>query len=257
MSRRVKLRLALNQVRLTMVLLGCLLALSDDAADTYSQRFPEKFQKAWSANSGLFYWLLRTYLLEYPWPGRLPLRRATGTAPESARPTRLPFGNSFPMLTEGEHGRGRRAVSCLGSRQARSEQQRKCGFHLIDCDLSAYFGGSDSLTCRSAIPKLGVLSVVIFKGPSSNSGFCVFRPFAGRPNSPPITIAPPPGRDCAARGEISERRAGRRRPSAAPTQFPSCQQHACACGRRAIAGVSPRLSPMDTCKDSLLVAKPS
>ena len=43
MSRRVKLRLALNQVRLTMVLLGCLLALSDDAADTFSQGFPEKF----------------------------------------------------------------------------------------------------------------------------------------------------------------------------------------------------------------------
>jgi hypothetical protein len=30
-------------VRLTIVLMGCLLALSDDAADTFSQGFPEKF----------------------------------------------------------------------------------------------------------------------------------------------------------------------------------------------------------------------
>ena len=66
MSQKAKLRRALNQVRLTMVLLRCLLALSDDAADTYSQGFPEKFKKAWSANSGLFYWLLRTYLLICP-----------------------------------------------------------------------------------------------------------------------------------------------------------------------------------------------
>jgi hypothetical protein len=49
-----------------MLLLECLLALSDDAADTYSQGFPEKFKKAWSVNSGLFYCLLRTYLLIRP-----------------------------------------------------------------------------------------------------------------------------------------------------------------------------------------------
>src|ERR1700744_5480926 len=66
MSRKAKLRRALNQVRLTMVLLRGLLGLSDDAADTYSQGFPEKFKKAWSANSGLFYCLLRTYLLIRP-----------------------------------------------------------------------------------------------------------------------------------------------------------------------------------------------
>jgi hypothetical protein len=46
MSRKPKLRLALNQVRLTMPPMGCLLALSDDAADTFSQGFPEKFQKS-------------------------------------------------------------------------------------------------------------------------------------------------------------------------------------------------------------------
>jgi len=41
--REAKLRRALNQVRLTIVLIRCLLALSDDAVDTFSQGFPEKF----------------------------------------------------------------------------------------------------------------------------------------------------------------------------------------------------------------------
>jgi hypothetical protein len=33
--------------------------------------FPRNSKKAWSANSGLFYCLLRTYLLEYPVAGSL------------------------------------------------------------------------------------------------------------------------------------------------------------------------------------------
>jgi len=98
MSRRVKLRLALNQVRLTMVLLGCLLALSDDAADTYSQRFPEKFQKAWSANSGLFYCLPRTYLLERPVAGSLAAaaghRHRTGIRKADAPAVRQQFSDA-------------------------------------------------------------------------------------------------------------------------------------------------------------------
>lgn len=43
MSGKARLRRALNQVRLTIVPMGYLLALSDDAANTFSQGFSEKF----------------------------------------------------------------------------------------------------------------------------------------------------------------------------------------------------------------------
>src|ERR1700753_2576624 len=119
MSRKAKLRRALNQVRLTMVLLRCLLALSDDAADTYSQGFPEKFKKAWSANSGLFYCLLRPYLLILSIASSSASAAGHRHRAGISRPTPLPFGNGPPMPIKGEHGRGRRAVSDLGSRQGR------------------------------------------------------------------------------------------------------------------------------------------
>src|ERR1700743_2156267 len=110
MSRKAKLLRALNQVRLTMVLLGCLLALSNDAADTYSLGFPRNSKKPGAPTPGFFIGFcapISSFVRDLV-VGRRSGPQALRRNFRGRRLCRL--GNSFPMPTKVEHGRGRRAV---------------------------------------------------------------------------------------------------------------------------------------------------